>query len=414
MEEDPGKLINSIWSQELDLPPSCVEFCPAHPSYFLVGTYNLQKDDAEPQPEKETKEGDDESSQPAKPKKTQSRNGSILVFQLQDNNNIVPVQTEPQPSALLDLHFNPNERFQDICATVSSTATLAIFRFSPGPGEDKPLKHLHTMDIEPMSGGEISASEGSEILFLSVCWHPSRYDMLAVTTNTGYVYLVHLPAWDRGWKLHAEPAITHTLEAWTVNLSSNLGATDSSDDVSFRIFSGGDDSKLRYGTVTWNPADDIPTETISAVEARGHDAGVTAILPLFVQEDGSEVLVTGSYDENIRLFSLAPYGRPKNLVEMGLGGGVWRLKLIDLDQTPNEKYRWRARILASCMHTGSRVVDVLQAADGEHHIQVLGRFEDHKSMNYGSDFYPARKDKLTVVSTSFYDRLLCLWQLELP
>ncbi|KAK4179721.1 hypothetical protein QBC36DRAFT_63643 [Triangularia setosa] len=415
MEEDSGNLINSIWSQELDLPPSCVEFCPAHPSYFLVGTYNLEKDDVEVSLEKEAvnDDDDDEKSQVVKPKKTQSRNGSILAFQLQDDNSIVLIQTEPQSSALLDLHFNSNEGFRDICATVSSTATLTVFRLSPGVGDNKPLKHLNTMDIASLSGGEISATEGSEILFLSLCWHPSRPDMLAITTNTGYVYLVHLSAWDKGWKLHTEPAITHTLEAWTVNLSPNLGVTDAPDDVSFRIFSGGDDSKLRFGTATWNPFDDLLTETISAVEARGHDAGVTAILPLFTQDDGSELLVTGSYDENVRLFSLAPYGRPKNLIEMGLGGGVWRLKLINLDKTPDDSYHWRAQILASCMHTGPRVVEVLQTADGEHHFRVLGRFEEHKSMNYGSDFHPKSKDKLTVVSTSFYDRLLCLWKLEL-
>lgn len=417
MEEDSGKLINSVWSRELDLPPSCVEFCPAHPSYFLVGTYNLQKDEVDAHtPEQDAGDDDnkdDAKSQAAKPKKAQSRNGSILVFQLQDDNNIVPIQTEPQPSALLDLHFNPIEGFWDICATVSSTATLAIFKLSPGPEDDKPLKHLNTMDISSLSGGDISASDGSEILFLSVCWHPSRADMLAVTTNTGHVYLVHLPAWDKGWKLLPEPATTHTLEAWTVNLSPYLGSTDSPEEVSFRTFSGGDDSKLRFGTVIWSPSDDHLTETISAVEARGHDAGVTAILPLFVLEDGSELLVTGSYDENIRLFSLAPYGRPKNLVEMGLGGGVWRLKLINLDKTPSPTYNWRARILASCMHAGSRVVDVLQTVDGEHHVRVLGRFEEHKSMNYGSDFHPQRKDSLTVVSTSFYDRLLCLWQLDI-
>lgn len=67
-------------SVQLDLPPSCVEFCPAFPSYFLIGTYNLQKDDA-PAPESDDGGGDD-AFQSATPAKTQSRNGSVIVFRL--------------------------------------------------------------------------------------------------------------------------------------------------------------------------------------------------------------------------------------------------------------------------------------------------------------------------------------------
>ncbi|KAK4228152.1 hypothetical protein QBC38DRAFT_475813 [Podospora fimiseda] len=411
--DDPNTLVQSVWSEELDLPPSCVEFCAAHPSYFLVGTYNLEKDKVEAEEAKEaTAEDDnDDDAQVVKKKKVQSRNGSIITFQLQGK-DIVHVQTEPQPSALLDLHFNPNEGYQDICATVSSTATLALFRFSPSNGDEKPLKHLNTMDISTLTNDEITAEEGSEILFLSFCWHPFRADMLALTTSTGHVYLVHLPTFEKYWKLHAEPVITHTLEAWTVSLYPTLNPPEDSE-VAFRVFSGGDDSKLRFGTYNWNPIEDEITEAMPAVESRGHDAGVTAILPLFIQEDGSELLVTGSYDENIRLFSLAPYGRPKNLAESGLGGGVWRLKLITLDRTPTETHVWKATILASCMHTGARVVEVVGSKDGQYEFRVLTRFEEHKSMNYGSDFQPVWKDKLSIVSTSFYDRLLCLWECDL-
>jgi diphthamide biosynthesis protein 7 len=48
--------------------------------------------------------------------------------------------------------------------------------------------------------------------------------------------------------------------------------------------------------------------------------------------------------------------------------------------------------------------------DGEYRFNVLSRFEEHKSMNYGSDFQPGVEDKLQVVSTSFYDKLLCVWE----
>lgn len=69
--------IASSQSMQLDLPPSCVEFCPAHPSYFLVGTYNLQKEE----------NGDNEEqgeAEEAAGKRSQTRTGSIIVFQLLD------------------------------------------------------------------------------------------------------------------------------------------------------------------------------------------------------------------------------------------------------------------------------------------------------------------------------------------
>jgi diphthamide biosynthesis protein 7 len=65
------------------------------------------------------------------------------------------------------------------------------------------------------------------------------------------------------------------------------------------------------------------------------------------------------------------------------------------------------------MHAGTRVVELLKTTDGEYRLQVLGRFEEHKSMNYGSDFQPAWREKLAVVSTSFYDKLLCLWEFDM-
>ena len=72
---DDLNLVSSKVSLTLDLPPSCIQFCPAHPEFFVVGTYNLQKGDTQ-----ETQGEDDESVAAAKT--PQSRNGSLLVFKL--------------------------------------------------------------------------------------------------------------------------------------------------------------------------------------------------------------------------------------------------------------------------------------------------------------------------------------------
>lgn len=73
--EGKGREIASLRSLHLDLPPSCIEFCPAHPDYLVVGTYNLQKEESAvaEEPTQETV------------KKPQSRNGSLVVFRLAEN-----------------------------------------------------------------------------------------------------------------------------------------------------------------------------------------------------------------------------------------------------------------------------------------------------------------------------------------
>jgi diphthamide biosynthesis protein 7 len=87
MTEEEGKPVRSLRSQILDLPPSCVEFCPAFPSYFLVGTYSLQPDGAGQNKTDTDIDADSDAEgdgQPTAPKQPQSRNGSIMAFQLSD------------------------------------------------------------------------------------------------------------------------------------------------------------------------------------------------------------------------------------------------------------------------------------------------------------------------------------------
>jgi hypothetical protein len=73
------------------------------------------------------------------------------------------------------------------------------------------------------------------------------------------------------------------------------------------------------------------------------------------------------------------------------------------------------------MHAGSRIVQLSRSGD-EWEFAVLAKFEEHKSMNYGSDVQPLtagagggdveggeQQAKRVIVSTSFYDKLMCVW-----
>lgn len=86
------------------------------------------------------------------------------------------------------------------------------------------------------------------------------------------------------------------------------------------------------------------------------------------------------------------------------------------------------------MHAGTRVVRLQRSNSSSSHqdddaaaaetwsFTILAKFDEHKSMNYGSDVQPFLTNNndnsdgdtghllKTIVSTSFYDRLLCLWR----
>ncbi|KAI0121640.1 hypothetical protein BJ170DRAFT_675889 [Xylariales sp. AK1849] len=417
-----GQAIASLRSLTLDLPPSCIEFCTSHPDFFVVGTYNLQRD------EEAVQEGNaeqDKEDDEAASRQSQNRNGSLLVFRLQGD-ELQHIQTLLHPSAILDLHFHPQLDKTDVLVVVSSTGSLSFFRLDPFP-EDS-AKYLTELATHRPLGGE------EDVLFLSCCWHPGIADLLAITTSACKVHVLRV---DDLWNVYVtdqdasgSATLTHALEAWTAAFSPivSRGVADSArDEETFTIYSGGDDSMLLQTFGSYQPKADGIDETFQyaspPIRTKGHQAGVTAILPLAVNLDGgASILLTGSYDDHIRAYA-AWDTRPNTIIvasrllaERNLGGGVWRLKLVSLSGQRSRD--WTAVVLASCMHAGSRVLKIMgtYSADyGSCEIQILARFEEHKSMNYGSDFQPGTElggRPLRCVSTSFYDKLLSLWELK--
>lgn len=90
---DESQLISSKERLKLDLPPSCMQFCPQDPAFFVVGTYNLQKEQGfSGQDSKAIEQPDDE--QPVQ-KKTQNRNGSLIVFALNGDKMLVSISPNP-------------------------------------------------------------------------------------------------------------------------------------------------------------------------------------------------------------------------------------------------------------------------------------------------------------------------------
>lgn len=430
--ETQGRSIKPLRSLTLEGDPSCIEFCPGHPDYFVIGTYNLQRQN---EADADVVIQDKEEQQTRKA--IQTRDGSLVLFRLTESKNMKHIQTLPYPSAILDLHFHPCREGRTVMAAVSSTGSLSFFKLSPSK---EPLASLEEIVTHRPLGGD------ERVIFLSCAWHPYIPELLAITTSDSRVHILKVDdSWDV-YETRNEPVVTHHFEAWTVAFSSlipripELDVADSSEKDSqlFTLYSGGDDSELFATSCSYRPIQtsgksDLIETPYPSVAFTGHEAGVTAILPLnFQLAPLDSVVITGSYDDHIRVYAVDEQNafppKPRLLAERDLGGGVWRLKLIKLEKTigisleaekgvegiDTDCRQWTALILASCMHAGSRILEITGNVVAEsYEIKILGRFEEHKSMNYGSDFQPGSElegGKLQCVSTSFYDRLLCLWE----
>lgn len=318
----------------------------------------------------------------------------------------------PQPSALLDLRFHPHHsKHQGIFAVVSSTGTLAIYRLNTE--NNQPLEHVATSRCSDL---------GEDVLFLQCNWHPSVENVIAVTTSTGLARLLYL---NGSWAIKdwVDVDVQNTLEAWSVCLS-NPDSSNGDERKQVTVYCGGDDSILRYTSLSLgqsNIKQNIETE-YPPISIKGpHNAGVTAILPLSAWTPaGWRIVITGSYDDQLRVFAVndphESYGAKmvQLLTEIDLGGGVWRLNLIDMKVNSLQRGSVYILLLASCMHAGARVVEVVTDDGQTWRCSVLARFEEHQSMNYAADcLYNHDKRSLTCVSTSFYDRLMCLWTCDL-
>ncbi|RPA73033.1 WD40 repeat-like protein [Ascobolus immersus RN42] len=338
--------ISSTQTTFLNLPPSCSQFSPLDPTLLCVGTYFLNE-------------------------ATKEKSGEILLYRLSDNDEITPLASHPL-RAVLDLQFSPHD--PTLIALPQSHGLISFFTLT-STGE---LTHLLTSQIlEP------------EVLLLSCAFHPIDPTILSTTLNTGEIAILKLDGSSVSVHNRFQP---HLLEVWTSAFSPDGSVLYSGADDGYLVASDWED-----GLTLW-------------MDTKSHSAGVTAILPLPESIDGTESrLITGSYDERIRLINVKP--RRRLVADEILGGGVWRLQVLSKpegekseDEQTEDLASGHVRLLASCMHAGSRVVELT----GANEWIVEAEWTENESMNYGSAWSwraPGR-----VVSTSFYDKRVAVWR----
>ena len=306
---------------------------------------------------------------------------------------------------VLDLKFSTKD--DDTFAVAASNGSFEIFL----------LNVSNALSVTKINSLQIC---NASILLLSLDWCPiAGYgNRLAVSLSDGRLAVIVIPSGEPCFYFKA-----HSLEAWSI-------AWDSLD--SEIIYSGGDDAGfcvhtnwdrlLETGIIQKQHQEAEVENVLEYVpfsrDLKIHGAGVTAILPIDGKHDGDVYVITGSYDEYLRVLKRRGDGKIwHTVVELLLGGGVWRLNLIDKLAHARTDRPYKLTILASCMHAGPKVVQLELSSEGTWNAKILAQFLEHESMNYASDVAKSsgrhEDDCYTVVSSSFYDKKICVWCLDM-
>lgn len=172
----------------------------------------------------------------------------------------------------------------------------------------------------------------------------------------------------RDWKAHSFEAWTCAFDKWNANV----------------VYTGGDDTFLHIFDVRSD-------EVTKVVTNKAHTAGVTSILSF-----DENRLITGSYDETLRIFDTRNWRQP--LHELMLFGGIWRIKTSKND---------RKMLLCACMYKNFSICMVNEDATD---ASLVAEFSKHESICYGADWAPSKlsNGNQIMATCSFYDKKLCL------
>ncbi|XP_050224455.1 uncharacterized protein LOC126674117 [Mercurialis annua] len=325
-----------------------VEFCP-HDScshVLAAATYNLE-------------EGD-------KP----IRSGSISLFEVDADEDRFRLFHRVETAGIFDVKWNPvgGDIDKPMLAQADADGFLKIHQFECFSDEEKGGV------LKEICGEKISSS-----MCLCLDWNPSGTS-ISVGLSDGSVSVVSFSESKldtiQQWK-------AHDFELWATSFDMHQPQL---------VYTGSDDCKFCCWDLRDSPSNRV------FLNSKVHTMGVCCIAK---NPSNPNILLTGSYDECLRVWDMRSMSKPVNETSVQLGGGVWRIKyhpyVPDL-------------VLAACMHNGFAVVDTKEETS-----KVVETYDKHGSLAYGADWQKRKlsdkyKMNSTVVATcSFYDRLLRIW-----
>lgn len=306
-----------------------------------------------------------------------SRHGRLYLMNLVNADQIIMRLQTLEVSAVLDCKWAPQLVFDEILiAVASANGQINIYKLVNGASASSlMLEHVNLASI-PKQETEV------DLLTLSLNWSIGQDNIkIATSDSKGRISVFRLDGKDLQL-LHNWTA--HSFEAWIVNF----------DPFNSHIcYTGGDDCKLR----TY----DLRCELTSARTTNSfHSSGVTSLVCPLKTEN---LLLSGSYDEQVLLWDSRQMKRP--LKNVSVGGGVWRMRF---------KPQSEDLILVACMYNGFQLLD--------QNLHVLSKYtEEHESIAYGADWsylcpssndqcfsYFSGENSSLAATCSFYDHKLCV------
>ena len=243
---------------------------------------------------------------------TNTRNGNVHLFHAKTDHKPHTVQTHKTKdmAGVLDLCF-VKQHTRLFIAAAASDQSLHLFTLS----EDENTLCPTACGLCQDAGDALMSLASSQTA------HTTR---IAACSTSGRVYLFDFNQSTQLQLLNDWEA--HSLEVWSVAFDPTCPHT---------LFSGGDDAAL----LRW----DLRSRSVTSSNRRSHKAGVCCISPRLLSRPHE--MVTGSYDETIRLWDTRQLRVP--LSELRVEGGVWRLKWHPYEPEI---------MLAACMHNGFKII----------------------------------------------------------
>lgn len=352
------------------------EFCPLDPylDYLAVGTYQLADEESNSKDEELSIDDTNAESNEltaglvteAPPKQ---RLGRLYLHRIvTDKTELVEQINMP---AILDMKWSRHRVFGKIVLAIVNASGEMLLYYLNEEVEQLKLKYWCKYTLE-----------GDKTLALSLDWsntvHNCPTPSIIISDSMGMITVLSV---GNGSLEQQKSFAAHNFEAWIAAFNywdTNL------------VYSGGDDCKFRGFDIRSDSA--IPTFT-----SKVHDAGVTSLQTNMFRENQ---LVSGSYDEKVRVWDCRSMRQPLKCASVG--GGVWRLKWDPWDTQ---------LLLVAAMYNGYHILDANHSDINE--IPVVMSFMEHKSILYGVDWsYCKKENQVTIASASFYDHLLCISQFQ--
>ncbi|KAF7009932.1 hypothetical protein CFC21_024414 [Triticum aestivum] len=331
-----------------------VEFCPHRPFRHILAaaTYTLQEQAGEEQQQ-------------------QDRAGTVSLFSVdagaEDESRRLRLLHTVETAGVFDMKWSPTA---PLLAQADAHGRLVLRRLEHEDGSDEGVV------LTDVVAGNISSS-----MCLYVDWNQNA-DSLAVALSDGSLSVVPM----REDRLEvSEQWTAHQYEVWTCYFDRARPHL---------LYSGSDDCS--FGC--WDLRESLSNAVFR--NKKTHTMGVCCIAQNPLE---GNMLLTGSYDEFLRVWDMRSMMKPVNEKSLNLGGGVWRLKyhpnIADV-------------VLAACMHNGFAIV---KAGAGD--ATIMETYCKHESLAYGADWQTSEAaehntNSSVIATCSFYDRLLRVWQPE--